>query len=83
MFSNRFQRPIVISSHARMRMAERDISEAMLLEVIDSGDTRYKDATHLWAFKEFPERHVNLLCAVLVLEDQVIVKTVMHHFTVL
>ena len=83
MFSNRFQRPIVISSHARMRMAERDISEAMLLEVIDSGDTRYKDATHLWAFKEFPERHDNLLCAVLVLEDQVIVKTVMHHFTVL
>lgn len=83
MFSNRFQRPIVISSHARMRMVERDISEAMLLEVIDSGDTRYKDATHLWAFKEFPERHDNLLCAVLVHEDQVIVKTVMHHFTVL
>ena len=83
MFSNRFQLPIVISSHARMRMVERDVSEAMLLEVIDSGDTRYKDATHLWAFKEFPERHDNLLCAVLVLEDQVIVKTVMHHFTVL
>ena len=83
MFSNRFQRPVVISSHARMRMVERDISEAILHEVIDSGDTRYKDATHLWAFKEFPERHDNLLCAVLVLEDQVIVKTVMHHFTVL
>ncbi|MFZ5503393.1 MAG: DUF4258 domain-containing protein [Pseudomonadota bacterium] len=55
----------------------------MLLEVIDSGDTRYKDATHLWAFKAFPERHDNLLCAVLVLEDRVIVKTVMHHFSVL
>ena len=64
-------------------MAERDISEAMLLEVIDLGDTRYKDATRLWAFKEFPERHDNLLCAVLVLEDRVIVKTVMHHFSIL
>lgn len=83
MFSNRFQRPIVISSHAKIRMTEREISEAMLLEVIDSGDTRYKDKTHLWAFKEFPERHDNLLCAVLVLEDRVIVKTVMHHFSVL
>jgi len=83
MFSNRFQRPIVISSHARIRMVEREISEAMLLEVIDSGDTRYKDTTHLWAFKEFPERHDNLLCAVLVLEDRVVVKTVMHHFSVL
>lgn len=83
MFSHRFQLPIVISSHAQNRMIERDISAAMLLEVIDSGDTRYKDATHLWAFKEFPERHDNLLCAVLVLEDCVVVKTVMHHFTVL
>ena len=83
MFSNRFQLAVVISSHARIRMAERDISEARLLEVIDSGDTRYRDATHLWAFKEFPERHDNLLCAVLVLEDCVVVKTVMHHFIVL
>lgn len=83
MFSSRFQRPIVISTHAKIRMIERTISEAMPLEVIDSGDTRYKDTTHLWAFKEFPERHDNLLCAVLVLEDCVIVKTVMHHFSVL
>jgi hypothetical protein len=83
MFSNRFQRTIVISTHAKIRMSEREISEAMLLEVIDSGDTRYKDTAHLWAFKEFPDRHDNLLCAVLVLEDRVIVKTVMHHFSVL
>lgn len=83
MFSTRFQRLVVISGHAKIRMAERDISEAMLLEVIDSGETRYKDSSHLWAFKEFPARHDNLLCAVLVLEDCVVVKTVMHHFTVL
>ena len=83
MFSVRFQLPVVISSHAMIRMIERDISEAILLEVIDFGEARYKDATHLWAFKEFPERHDNLLCAVLVLEDCVVVKTVMHHFAVL
>lgn len=83
MFSNRFQRHVVISAHAKIRMKERDISEVILLEVIDSGETRYKDATHLWAFKEFPARHDNLLCAVLVLEDCVVVKTVMHHFTIL
>lgn len=41
MFSNRFQRLVVISSHAKIRMVERDISEAMLLDVIDSGNTRY------------------------------------------
>jgi len=83
MFSTRFQRLVVISDHAKIRMIERNLSEAMLLEVIDSGETRYKDSTHLWAFKEFPARHDNLLCAVLVLEDCIVVKTVMHHFTVL
>jgi hypothetical protein len=83
MFSVRFQRRIVVTRHASERMIERTISNEMLLEVIDSGEIRYRDASHLWAFKEFPERHDNLLCAVLVLEDAVIVKTVMHHFSVL
>jgi hypothetical protein len=83
MFSVRFQRPVVITRHARERMAERGVSDPLLLEVIDHGDTRYRDPTHLWAYKSFPERHDNLLCAVLVLEDAVVVKTVMHHFSVL
>ncbi len=83
MFSVRFQRRIVVTRHAQVRMTERLISSEMLVDVIDNGETRYRDATHLWAFKEFPERHDNLLCAVLVVEDAVIVKTVMHHFSVL
>lgn len=83
MFSIRFNRPIVITRHALERMVARDISETMLLDVIDNGETRYRDSTHLWAFKEFPERHDNLLCAVVVLEDAVVIKTVMHHFSLL
>lgn len=83
MQSVRFQRPVIVTRHARQRMMERGISEAMLLEVIDEGETRYADETHLWAFKSFPARHDNLVCAVLVLESAVVVKTVMHHFEVL
>lgn len=83
MFSARFQRRIVVTRHARERMSQRGISDDVLVDVIDNGETRYRDATHLWAFKEFPERHDNLLCAVVVLEDAVVVKTVMHHFSVL
>ena len=64
-------------------MTERNISEPLLLEIIDSGESRYRDATHLWMFKEFPARQDNLLCAVLILENCIVVKTVMHHFTVL
>ena len=80
MFSARFQLPVVISAHAKIRMVERDISEAMLLEVIDLGETRYKDAAHCGHSRNFRS---GLLCAVLVLEDCVVVKTVMHHFAVL
>ncbi len=83
MFSTRFQRLVVISGHAKIRMIERCISDEILLEVIDLGEVRYKDGFHLWAFKEYPERQDNLLCAVLVLENCVVVKTVMHHFALL
>lgn len=82
MYSIRFARPVIITQHARTRMAERNISETLLLGVIDTGDTRYRDETHLWAYKSFPDRADNLLCAVLVLEDALIVKTVMHHFEI-
>ncbi len=81
MHSRRFDRPIILTRHARLRMDERNISEAELLAVIDTGETRYRDASHLWAFKHLAERADNLVCAVLVLEDSVVVKTVMHHFS--
>lgn len=73
----------MITGHALLRMIERNVSDQMLLEVIDLGETRYRDETHLWAFKEFPERNDNLVCAVVVLENAVVVKTVMHHFSIL
>jgi hypothetical protein len=47
MFSKRFNLPVVITRHAALRMAERSISEGELLSVIDTGDARYKDETHL------------------------------------
>jgi hypothetical protein len=60
-------------------MAERGISSELLLEIIDTGSPRYSDALHPWAWLEVAGRSDNLVCAVLVLEDSVVVKTVMHH----
>jgi hypothetical protein len=80
MFSIRFQRPVVLTQHAQVRMVQRSISMEELLVVVDTGDTRFKDDTHLWAFKNLPGRTDNLVCAVLVQEDVVVVKTVMHEF---
>jgi len=59
MFSIRFQRTIMITRHAQMRMLEREVNARLLLEVIDSGEVRYRDATHLWVFKAFTERSDN------------------------
>ena len=83
LFSLRFQREVIVTRHARERMTERGVSDTILMEVIDQGETRYRDSTHLWAYKSFPERNDNLLCALVVLEAAVIVKTVMHHFSLL
>lgn len=80
MFSIRFQRPVVLTRHARMRMAERIVSETVLLSIIDEGQTRYSDKHRLWAWRLVPGRPDNLICAVLVLEDAVVVKTVMQHW---
>lgn len=80
MFSTRFARPVVLTRHARQRMVERQIDEALLLRVIDEGSTRYSDATHLWAWLHVPGRDDNLLCAAVVLDDAVVVKTVMHRW---
>ena len=48
--------------------------------LIHTDETRFKDPTHLWAYKKLPGRTDHLVCAVLVLENAVVVKTVMHAF---
>ena len=80
MQSLRFNRPVVISRHAAQRMVERQVTPELLLRVIDEGQMRYSDDVRLWVWLDVPGRDDNLLCAVLVLEDAVIVKTVMHHW---
>lgn len=61
-------------------MAERAITDDVLLNLIETGEVRHKDDVRLWIAKHYPERADNLLCAAVVLETAVVVKTVMHHF---
>ena len=81
MHSNRFNLPIIIAIHARRRMIERNISESILIDIIETGYEKYSDKSRLWVFKYYAERSDNLICAALVLEDSVVIKTVMHHFS--
>jgi hypothetical protein len=61
-------------------MAQRGIDDLELVELLESGETRYKDDKRLWIAMNFPSRRDNLVCAAVVLERQLVVKTVMHHF---
>jgi len=80
MFSERFQLTIQVTRHAAQRMVERNMDEAMLLDLLETGAVKYKDDVRLWIFKSYEDRNDNLLCAAVILETALIVKTVMHHF---
>lgn len=70
-----------MTRHVRKRMMQRDIDEVRLLDLIDSGETRYKDSTRLWIYKAYADRDDNRLCVAAILgEGTLVVKTVMHHF---
>ncbi|HRP06772.1 MAG TPA: DUF4258 domain-containing protein [Opitutaceae bacterium] len=79
--SNRFDRIVVFTRHALARMVERDIDEALIMELLETGIVHEKDASRFWIAKAFPERSDNLICAAVVAEDKLVIKTVMHHFS--
>jgi len=61
-------------------MVESEILDADLLDIVETGSTKFSDENHLWVYKHFINRSDNLICVVLLLEHAVIIKTVMHHF---
>lgn len=75
--SLRFGMDVLVTRHARLRMSKRDVSDATLQQVIEEGDIRYKNDTQLWVFKHIEGREDNLICAAIVLEGVVVIKTVM------
>jgi hypothetical protein len=80
MKSQRFGREVRITRHALERMRDRGITESLVYDLIETGTLRYKDDFRLWIFKSYTGREDNLICAAAVLEDEIIIKTVMHHF---
>lgn len=77
MFSVRFNRELIITSHAQARMQEREISAEQVFDIIENGMVRHKDGGRMWVFKVMENRRDNLICAAVVMEDRLVVKTVM------
>lgn len=80
MYSKRFLLEVRLSHHAKLRMIERDISEAIIIDLVETGATQYKDKKRLWIYKAYTDRNDNLLCIAVVIESVLVIKTVMHHF---
>lgn len=82
MFSQRFQLPVMVTAHARERMAAREMSEELLLDIIETGVDKDAGGRHHWVYKHYPARSDNLLCVAAVIDNVFVVKTVMHHWEI-
>jgi hypothetical protein len=82
MFSPRFLLPIVVTAHARERMAARNMTEETLLDIIETGVDKDAGSGHHWVYKHYPARSDNLLCVAAVVDNVFVVKTVMHHWEI-
>jgi hypothetical protein len=80
MFSQRFQLEVVVTTHARERMEVRNWNDVLMLEIIETGVDKDAGAGHHWIYKHFADRNDNLLCVAAVIDNVLVVKTVMHHW---
>lgn len=79
-WSERFQRQVWLTHHALTRATQRNISVDLVLEIVETGTLRERGAGHCWIWKSVQARHDNLLCVAALLDNALIIKTVMHHF---
>ena len=80
MHSTRFDLPVAMTEYAGLRMAERSMNTVLDLEIIDTGIFKHAGNGHCWLCKHFDGRADNLLCLAAVIENALVVKTVIHHW---
>ncbi len=80
MHSVRFNLPVVLTEHARLRMAARNVDADLILEIVDTGTLKEAGGAHYWLYKYLADRSDNLLCIAAVVDNAVVVKTIMHHW---
>ena len=54
MHSQRFKLPVVLTEHARLKMAERNMDEALILDVIDTGTVKEAGGLHYGFISTLP-----------------------------
>ncbi|MFO1429692.1 MAG: DUF4258 domain-containing protein [Candidatus Competibacteraceae bacterium] len=83
MWSERFNKNVWLTDHARQAMTKREIAESLVYDMVETDNIEHKDDLNAWIFKHYPERNDNLLCIATLIEQAVIVKTVMTDWRLL
>jgi len=78
--SDRFDKPVHLTHHARKRMIQRGLSQDLVEALIETGQVRRKDPEHWWIFATVAGRDDNLICAAVIRREALIVKTLMTHW---
>lgn len=81
-FSKRFGKKVWVTNHARESMQRRNVDAATLERVIEEGEIKRWNEMNLWVFAHIQERADNLICAAVVEQAAVVVKTVMVNWEV-
>ena len=76
-FSKRFGKNVWVTNHAREGMQRRNIDATTLERVIEEGEIKRRDTMNLWVFAHIQERADNLICAAVVEQASIVIKTVM------
>ena len=75
--SNRFGMDVVLTRHAVESMEKRNVNLEILQEVLELGEIKHRAGSDMWVFKHIAGRADNLICAAVVVENVMVVKTVM------
>ena len=79
--SNRFDElEIVLTTHAQQRAWERNMSFEQIKDIVYTGLHQEAGPGHCWFYKHCPDRDDNLLCVPAVIDNVLVIKTVMHHW---
>jgi hypothetical protein len=75
--SPRFGKKVWLTNHAIESMAKRKVTLAEVKRLIEEGQYQAKEESHGWIFHHFEYRQDNLICAAVVTEQAIVVRTVM------
>lgn len=78
--SERFGKTVHLTHHARKRMTQRAIDDPEIMDLVETGAVKQKDAEHWWIYKAICGRDDNLVCAAVISRQAIIIKTILTHW---